>query len=250
MRRLVRQDLTKPVLLYLGRKQAEVNGGSDVGQTWDRARRTKSIRHVASVLKSMSGVRNRCMYCDDSRGTQIDHYWPKVRFPDRSFDWSNMLWLCGGCNLTKGDRFDLDAHGNPLLLNPTSDDPWEYLFFEPATGIITARYCPHTGSPNPRAAYTTDPEVLPLNIESVTEGRRRTCRSLRRAVERFLQAAGSPAMDHAETERSLISEIKDHDDYGLTSWYFLKDGRESPPFSQFRNQFANVWQRVVDSLSP
>jgi hypothetical protein len=168
-------------------------------------------------------------------------------YPHRTFVWGNLLWTCTGCNRQKGIRFDLDSAGRPLLINPTEDDPWDFLYFEPLTGIITARVCAGTGKPDLKGDYTADHDVLPLNIEPVTEGRRRTYRSLRRAVQRFLNLTiQHPPGSGAQTE--LVQEILDHDDYGLICWFFLKDGSNDPPFSELRAQHKDVWASIVQEL--
>jgi len=247
MRRIARVPLTKKTAFYLARKQGEVDGGSEARKVWESARRTKTMREVARSLSTMTGRRQRCMYCEDSRATQIDHFWPMARFSGKTFVWPNMLWLCGGCNQTKGDRFDLDKMGKPLLIDPTTEDPWDYLFFDPHTGIVTARVDPDSGLPDPKGQYTADSGVLPINIEPVTDGRARVYRSLRRAVQRFLDRAPQTA-DRTALQAELLEEIRDHDDYGLARWYFRRDGRTFPPFSELRNRHEDVWQAITAQL--
>jgi uncharacterized protein (TIGR02646 family) len=203
---------------------------------------------VADALVAMSGPRGRCMFCEDSRGTDIDHVWPMIPYRERTFLWPNMLWLCGGCNRKKGNRFDLDAAGAPLLIDPTAEDPWDYLFFEPDTGMIVARVDPQTGTSHPKGEYTTSPAVLPLNIEAVTDGRRRTYRCLCRAVRRFLDVAHNVG-DPSAAEVELLEEVRDHDDYGLLRWYFVKDGSQSSPFIELRRNHESAWRRIIDDLT-
>jgi hypothetical protein len=170
-----------------------------------------------------------------------------VTYPSKTFVWHNLLWVCAGCNRVKGDRFDLDETGKPLLIDPASEDPWDFLFFEPRTGMITARIDSSTGLPDPKGQYTADLGVLPLNIEPVTEGRRRVYRSLRRAVQGFLERA-SGGVDSPDSWQSLLEEVRDHDEYGLVNWYFLRDGNEATPFSMLRGKHTKVWQFLVESL--
>ncbi len=135
----------------VSRPQAEEIAATDaVESLWKKARKTKSLQAVFNCLIEMSGKRQRCMYCDDSRGTTIEHYWPKSVYWSKCFLWENMLLLCQGCQCHKGNRFDLDSRGQPLLINPVDDDPWDFLFFETTTGILVARYEPTIGAPNPR----------------------------------------------------------------------------------------------------
>ncbi|MCC6124037.1 MAG: HNH endonuclease [Pirellulales bacterium] len=247
MRKIIRIELTIKTSRYLGRKQNEVNLGRDPRTTWNTSYRTLAINKVTAALRQMAGKRERCMYCEDSHGTQVDHFWPMVPYGNKTFLWENLIWVCSGCNQKKGNRFDLDEQGNPLLIDPTSEEPWDVLFYDPETGFITARYDLETGLENPKGAHTTKADVLPLNIDVVTDGRKRTQRNLRKAVHRFLdRIVQHNNLEKAQSE--LIEEIQDHDDYGLVQWYFLKDGRDNPPFRELRANYPEVWERVLESI--
>ncbi len=75
------------------------------------------------------------MYCGDGHGTDIEHFRPKAEYPLAAFDWANHLLACSYCNSNqKRDRFPLDEHGEPLLLDPTTDDPRNHLALSSATG--------------------------------------------------------------------------------------------------------------------
>lgn len=247
MRQVARHSLPHRILTYLARKQAAIDGGRDVQTTWDAARRTKTMAGVAQILALMSGKRQRCMFCGDSRSTDIEHFWPKSRYRPRVFHWDNLLWICAGCNRHKGDWFHLDKRRRPLLIDPTAEDPWDFLYFDAWTGNITAKYDPSTGHANRKGAHTVDPAILPLNIEVVTEGRQRTRRNLVRAVNTFLAriATGAPL---PTLEAELLEGIRDNDDYGLVFWYFRRDGGAEDPFQTLRNSYPIVWNRIVHSL--
>lgn len=49
-----------------------------------------------SVLRQMAPGLERCMYCGDNQGTDIDHFEPLARNPLRTFDWLNHLLACSG----------------------------------------------------------------------------------------------------------------------------------------------------------
>lgn len=199
MRRIHRCALPRQASRYLDKKQHEVNAGTAV--SWKQARATKAISTVFETLGQMSGPRRRCMFCEDSRGTTIEHFWPKAHYKSRMFVWANFLLLCQGCQSKKGDRLDLDSEGQPLLIDPTAEDPWDHLFFDSATGMIVPRYDQATDAPDAKGDHTTNPGILPLNIEAVTEGRLRTARNLRRAVNSYLKN-----IQDIEILRVLISE--------------------------------------------
>lgn len=248
MRRLSRPQLPSGSTKYLARKAANLLPSSDVEKVWKAARRTKAMGAVAQTLDGMSGSRQRCHYCSDSRSTDIEHYWPKAAYRDRVFSWENMLWICTGCNRLKGDRFELDG-GVPLLIDPSSDDPWEFLYYDVRTGIIVARFDRVTGVQSSRGVYTTREDVLPLNIQAVTEGRKRTVRNLVRFVSTYLEiTAPTPANTDA-----LIAAIADNDDYGLAQWFFRYEGADDLPFKalcQNSTELKGRILRAIESPSP
>jgi uncharacterized protein (TIGR02646 family) len=182
------------------------------------------------------------MFCLDSRGVDIDHFWPKSQYPERTFAWDNLMLVCAGCNRRKSDRFGLDTDGVPMLIDPTRDDPWDYLYYDSRTGILTARFAP-TGEPAARGFYTVESSNLPLNIQAVTDGRLRAQRNLERCIHRFLQSANaSNARDELVTE--LRSCLDDNDDYGLRTWFVLREGRDEGEFAELRSRFPEVWTEL------
>src|SRR5258708_27444964 len=99
MRKIPRTKLSRRATAYLAKKQAEVNSGKDPESTWKSARQTKTIKdNLINVPTRMAGARARCMFCEDSRGADIDHFWPRARYKSRIFLWKNMLLLCTPCN--------------------------------------------------------------------------------------------------------------------------------------------------------
>jgi uncharacterized protein (TIGR02646 family) len=197
---------------------------------------------VATTLKGMAGNRARCMFCGDSQGTDVDHFRPIAKYREQTFRWVNLLWICASCNRRKGDQFPVDALGRPLLVDPTAEDPWDYLFFDPHTGNITARYDATTGDPDPKGQQTTEETLLPLNVEAVTEGRQRASRHLRRAVRDLLSHA---ALDLEAATHELLDGLPDLDDYGLLQWFFHRDGSAEAPFSELRERYPKAWASVV-----
>lgn len=243
MRRVLRVALDARTTAYLLKRQGRVDAGQAVEQAWKTARATKAMGRVRSTLVSMVGVRERCFFCEDSRGSDIEHFWPKVPHPNRAFLWDNLLLLCATCNRKKGDRFPLDAHGNPILVNPAVDDPWQFIFFDEITGNLVARVV--GGVPDPRGEVTCDPSILPLNLEATAEGRLRTVRRLRKAVADFLRDA---PISEPVARTQLVTEIADVDAQGLVRWYFLHDGQHVAPFAAMRVGYVGTWAHVVGTL--
>lgn len=110
---------------------------------WDSKKsiqeRKVAFENIRSVLQEMARSRARCMYCEDSFGTDIEHFFPKADYPQKTFSWGNYLLACGYCNSNcKREKFPLLGDGSPALIDPTLDDPAEHLLFLPSDGSFRA----------------------------------------------------------------------------------------------------------------
>lgn len=76
----------------------------------------------------------KCGYCESRMShvsyPHVEHYRPKSqkRFEKMMFDWANWLLSCGVCNSEKWTKFP-ETDGEPLLLDPTSDEPNNHISF-------------------------------------------------------------------------------------------------------------------------
>ncbi len=138
MKHLPRQELSPHARRVLARRQALVRESADpkerARKLWQR-KANRTFDEIRRLLRRMATGLDRCMYCEDSEGTAIDHFWPLATYPRRAFRWRNYLWACTHCNShQKRDRFPLDDTGEPLLIDPTDDEPLLHLVFSPSTG--------------------------------------------------------------------------------------------------------------------
>src|SRR5207253_3495221 len=138
------------------------------------------------------GDRQRRMYCLHSHGTDIEHFWPKQPFPERMFAWPSLLLCCAECGRFKGDRFPL-ANAEPLLIDPTAEDPWLHLDFDPLTGNIVARFDPDREIYSEKGVKMV--EVLHLDRrEALAAAHQKTFRQLGRVVREALSQP-NPSVD-------------------------------------------------------
>ena len=129
-------------------------------RAWTAARQER--RGIREQLVQMAPGIERCMYCGDNRGTDIDHFEPIKELPTGTFEWLNHLLACSTCNSNqKRDSFPRDESGAALLLDPTRDDPVKHLRLILRMGD----YRPLT--PQGRASI----EVFGLNRRDLTRGR-------------------------------------------------------------------------------
>lgn len=142
MRRIQRVDLSPKTARAIERITAKItaaaNPRTDADDRWKRKPKVAFLE-IRSSLENMATGRSRCMYCEDSMGTDIDHYRPKADFPHQAFTWTNYLLACSYCNSNqKRTQFPVDANGVPLLIDPTAEDPELHLNLSPTTGEFFA----------------------------------------------------------------------------------------------------------------
>lgn len=237
MRRIKRLRLSARATKKLREEQTNANtkradGTLSVEAEWKRARQNAPLKSAVAALKRMAGPRERCMYCGDSHGTDIEHYWPKAPYPERMFRWTNMLLGCADCGRIKGGKFPLVA-GQRALVKPTIDDPWEFLDFDPETGNLVPRYQPATGGTTPKGEKTV--EVLQLDRrEALAKGYQKSFRRICSKIEEILPHAAPDAA-------ALVHALTEADDHGLLGWCFRGLGVNANPLVALRQRHPGVW---------
>lgn len=241
MRRVVRRDLSPRAAQRLDREQAQADTKREAGTftieaEWNRARRTAPLREAFDTLRTMAGSRERCMYCSDAHGTDIEHFWPKSPYPERMFRWPNMLLCCTECGRIKGATFPL-IDGLPALIDPSQDNPWEFLDFDPQTGTIVPRYDAQSQQFMPKGQATV--QVLDLDRrEALARGYQRSFRRMTRKVEEALAQQTPDAL-------ALLHELEEADDHGLLGWCFDGLGSRVSPFSDLKDRYPTVWEACI-----
>lgn len=83
-----------------------------------------------SIRLALQGKRAKCVYCESplnvSGDEQVEHYYPKSRYPEQTFVWDNLFPACLMCNRSKGD---FDTKNNPFV-HPIYDDPEDHFTYE------------------------------------------------------------------------------------------------------------------------
>ena len=240
MRHVIRIPLASSDLRALRKKQNDANsrvalGTLNVDAHWKYRRKTKPVLAAEKNLKIMAGKRERCMYCVDSHGTDIEHFWPKNAYSNSMYSWANMLWCCTECGRIKGNRFPLDTLNIPLLIDPTVEDPWDYIDFDPKTGILTARFDIVNNEYFAKGLKTV--EILSLEArEALAEAYKKTYKRLQTSVARHV-FQGNLAR--------LPVELLEEDDHGLMGWCFKAAGMNELPFRDLRANHPAVWQQCL-----
>jgi hypothetical protein len=98
--------------------------------------------NIKEKLTLMCSGARRCAYCEDAPADEVEHFFPKILYPDKCFDWNNYLYACGPCNGPKSSQFAifeeitgiltiLDAtepplNGQPVLINPRLENGMDF----------------------------------------------------------------------------------------------------------------------------
>ncbi|MFI9006224.1 HNH endonuclease [Actinosynnema sp. NPDC053489] len=195
MIRLVRPALPADLAGRLPGLTAEIGGAANPARAaralWKQAAVRRGVHApLRRLLEGMAPGYQRCMYCGDSQGTDIDHFEPLSRNPLRTFDWLNHLLACSTCNSNlKRDRFPVAGDGTPLLVDPTTEDPFDHLLLTLSLGVYVARTA--------KGEATID--VCGLNRPVLTQGRVHARRVVLMCLARW--AAGR--------ERGAADDVRD-----------------------------------------
>jgi hypothetical protein len=245
MRRLTRPGPSAVVTQALNRGRAAIAAGVDVSVAWSQFSRSAAYDQCRRELGIVAGARVRCFYCSDSLGVELDHYWPKIAYPGRAFDFGNLMLVCGACNRRKGSRFPLDGLGRPLLIDPTLDDPWDVLFFDEVTGLLIPRVTPGPvqGEYVSNQRGVTVHEILGevLNRDAVCQGRVLSWHDLVRLLQEWCVSPTTAAL--------FYSALEGRDQFGLGEWMLHREGAEAEDVRAARAQHEEAWRLLRDHQS-
>jgi uncharacterized protein (TIGR02646 family) len=168
----------------LAKRQGIANGytehDSRIDPAWKGFRKTQAAGKIATLLAWV--FHGKCAYCEQELAKDIEHYFPKSRFPDRMFLWENFLWACKNCDTEKLDEFPLDADGAPVLIHPGRDEPFDYFRWNFRSGKMILHPDPARGE---RARQTRD--LLGLDQFSITDERRNKFENVRYLLARVVK---------------------------------------------------------------
>jgi hypothetical protein len=108
MRRVQRVALDAATQKYLTKRQADADAKLQLGSLnptdhWKASRQTISMEPVLAALRAMMGKQQRCMYCVDSHGCDIEHFRPKGDFQAWIYLWNTDVFIA--------DLIEHDDHG-------------------------------------------------------------------------------------------------------------------------------------------
>lgn len=91
---------------------------------WATYRRRTVFNEIKDTLINMCLGNERCMYCEDNDGDQIEHIKPKSLYPEEMFIWGNFLFACPKCNRIKNNKYAIIDNSNLLIeITRKKNDP-------------------------------------------------------------------------------------------------------------------------------
>lgn len=228
---------------YLADQQTLIDnlpGYADKVKAADLAWRKKNraiFRGVREVLDTICPGSRRCHYCEDSAADEIEHVWPKKFYPEMTFIWQNYLFACGPCNgSNKNDKFAIfdinglqvdvvrgrnDAVvqppvGDPLFINPTIEEPTDYISLDLETGLFVPLF-PRNSREFKRAEYTIS--VLGLNARDyLSRARRNAYAAYKDALNVYVELKNRGA-----TQAELLKKREEiSEKHHPTVWHEMK----------------------------
>jgi uncharacterized protein (TIGR02646 family) len=141
MRKVDRVPLSAATMIALSNLTGDVAGAADrktrAAALW-KTKPKEAFSDVRAKLQKMAGGLERCMYCENNEGTDIEHFWPKSLYPDKAYSWSNYLLACSHCNSNHKRKLFPLTSGEPDLLDPSVDEPSHHLRLVPSNGKYLA----------------------------------------------------------------------------------------------------------------
>lgn len=231
MRRLpARPPLPRKAANRLQSETDSIAGSQDqaaeAARRYDAARGAKWFKPIIAVLRALSGPGERCMFCSGSESSQIEHFWPKRHFPLRAMDWQNFLWVCGICNLNKGDRFPQA----PRIIDPLSENVWDFCFID-EYGNLSALWRVEANDVDPRGDMTI--KTIGLDRDALQQARQSRLDDLKRQISDTLVLFNGGTLNVQEVRGRLDEWLSLPFQPDVADYFLRGPGRSEQPFATF-----------------
>lgn len=153
---------------------------------------------------------DKCIYCE-SKVTNvyygdIEHLKPKIKYPELTYDWDNLGFVCAICNGNKSDIFDEEFP----FINPYQEDPNDFLF---ALGCLI-----YHKSDNKRGEITV--KSIKLNRAELIAKRLETIESIKNLIDRYTNETSTTLKDILLEQIKI--ECQEDKEYSLCALSLIK----------------------------
>lgn len=186
----------------------KINQGKEIPVTLKERYRHPQIKEA--VIAETNG---KCCYCESKVSHvypgDIEHIKPKSVFPDLTFDWNNLTYVCSKCNNSKRDYYN--QNGGLNIINPYSENPLKHLCcFGPMIMHIN----------NSKAGELTW-KKLDLNRMSLIERRKEKIVSIQTLVDKYNREKDVSLKDILKQE--LLQSMEKDVEFSLSISSYLKE---------------------------
>lgn len=86
----------------------------------------------------------KCGYCErlcdgPASESTVDHFRPRSKFPELTYEWTNWVFCCARCNREKDNRWPDTGYIDPCAI-PVDERPEVYLDVDDRTGEVIAKH--------------------------------------------------------------------------------------------------------------
>jgi hypothetical protein len=168
------------------------------------------------------------MFCSGSESSQIEHFKPKKQFPLFAMTWGNFVWVCGICNLCKGERFPPNVEFNAALINPMEENAWDFFFID-EFGQITPRWVPALNDYDPRANATAT--IFGLGRDALQQSRLYRLESLKQSINDSINLLREGVLTTEELRQRVTVWVEEPVQQDVADYFLRGPGRNEPPFN-------------------
>jgi uncharacterized protein (TIGR02646 family) len=197
-------------------------------QRFDGARSRKWFNPIREALKNMAGDSQTCMFCDHNEPTDVEHFRPKTEYPNRTFSWGNMFWICTTCNRIKGTNFPPHNCPGAHLIDPAIGEVWDYFLLD-QFGNLIKRWDKAREAYDVRARSTCD--YMRIDREEVQTRRQKRLKSLRKSVEQAIEESRCGRAPIHSLSSRVADWLAEPFQADVADYFFRGPGRTEKPFA-------------------
>lgn len=164
------------------------------------------------------------MFCSGSESAQVEHLRPKKHFPLDALRWENLLWVCGICNLHKGDRLGQGLE----MVDPLSENVWQFCFID-EYGNMASVWRADLGDIDPRGDFTIG--LLKLNRDALQLTRQSRLDDLKQQIDDTLVLFHGGLLTVEDLRQRLDTWRRVPFQPDVADYFLSGPGRAEAPFS-------------------
>ncbi|EGH1125711.1 TPA: TIGR02646 family protein [Escherichia coli] len=104
-------------------------GGYKKIPTKEKESALRFYRHEDIKRTLKASTHGKCAFCegipDETGYAEVEHFYPKSLYTERTFEWENLLYCCKQCN---NKKLNHDTYQYPIV-NPYDNDPNDYFTY-------------------------------------------------------------------------------------------------------------------------